>query len=84
MTYPMPFTGTEKEALANYRTHRWGPPPDCRCWNCDCKPGHVAASYPCGQEPPRVQAAERRIMIASYSLIDSQAEADEREPGGPL
>lgn len=55
---PVRFQGTDAEKAANYRTHHWvadGPPDDCevRCFDCDAKPWHAAASYPCGVEPPR-------------------------------
>lgn len=55
---PVRFPGTPEQAAANYRTHYFitnGDPEDgdYRCMDCDCKPGHVAASYPCGTEPPR-------------------------------
>jgi hypothetical protein len=55
---PVRFGGTEAERDRNFRTHDFhasGDPEDgdVRCWRCDCKPWHAAASYPCGEEPPR-------------------------------
>jgi hypothetical protein len=51
---PVRFTGSDEEAAANFRTHYWaGNDPDARCGECDCKPWHAAARYPCGVEPPR-------------------------------
>lgn len=53
---PVPFEGTEEQKSANFKTHHFV---DCcgdyeyRCSQCDCKPWHKAASYPCGVEPPR-------------------------------
>ena len=56
---PAPFPGTPEEAAANRDTHLFvydGTPDDAdvRCWNCDCRPSHVAASYPCGANVPRI------------------------------
>lgn len=53
---PVAFAGTESERAANYRTHDWcvvDPEEPMRCMTCDAKTWHVAASYPCGTEPPR-------------------------------
>lgn len=51
-TKPVPFPGTEEERQANKKTHHWGGI-DGRCFECDAKPWHVAADYPCGVEVPR-------------------------------
>jgi hypothetical protein len=52
---PVRFSGTAEESAANFRTHAfaWDDDGDTRCMNCDCRPSHAAASYPCGTEPPR-------------------------------
>lgn len=50
---PVAFPGTDAEREANHRTHLWTYYDEARCSNCDAKPWHVAADYPCGQEPPR-------------------------------
>lgn len=55
---PIPFDGTEEERKANFNTHCFVPEDveglDFRCSQCDCKPWHVAASFPCGEaEIPR-------------------------------
>ena len=51
---PIPFAGTPEQAEANRLTHHWSFDGDAlACWNCDAKPWHAAASYPCGQEPER-------------------------------
>jgi hypothetical protein len=51
---PVQFSGSEEERAANLASHSftWSDP-DTRCTFCDCKPWHQAASYPCGDEPPR-------------------------------
>lgn len=57
---PVAFPGTEAEKRANYATHcfvSWDPDDCTRCTYCDCKTWHVAADYPCGQEPPRETVA---------------------------
>lgn len=56
MNVPVPFEGTQDQKRANFATHRfmWGDDMGERCLNCDCKPWHKAAEYPCGQEPPRM------------------------------
>lgn len=54
---PVPFEGTKEEIMANFKTHNftWGSDEyDARCSECDCKPAHAAAHYPCGNEPPRM------------------------------
>lgn len=52
---PVPFSGTPEQAQANYETHWWTRVDEyeIRCGQCDCKPWHAAAKYPCGNEPPR-------------------------------
>lgn len=56
---PVAFPGTDEERLANNATHNfitnWYGEDSCetRCGDCDCRPSHVAADYPCGTEPPR-------------------------------
>lgn len=51
---PVPFPGTADEAEANRATHRWDwCDPDTRCWDCDSRPSHQAANYPCGADVPR-------------------------------
>jgi hypothetical protein len=42
----LPFTGTDEEAEANFRTHFFGD--EGRCYDCDCRPWGVWAKYPCG------------------------------------
>jgi hypothetical protein len=51
---PIPFSGSEAEKRANYASHMfitWDE--ETHCSNCDCKPWHKAAYYPCGTNPPR-------------------------------
>jgi hypothetical protein len=52
---PVPFQGTEAEKIVNRTTHFWTQldEHEIYCGNCDCKPWHAAADYPCGTEPPR-------------------------------
>lgn len=43
---------------ANVATHRFGytggpDDGDVRCDDCDCRPSHAAAGYPCGADVPR-------------------------------
>ena len=49
---PIPFQGTEEEKKANFATHHfWADDGvEYRCCDCDCKPWHKAAFYPCGTE----------------------------------
>src|SRR4051812_21109892 len=51
---PVRFQGTLAQADENSLTHlfTWADE-DTRCMNCDCRPAHAAASYPCGTEPAR-------------------------------
>lgn len=56
---PVPFQGTDEEKAANRATHNFQgicegeEYMDFRCLNCDCKPWHAAADYPCGAVVPR-------------------------------
>lgn len=51
---PVAFPGTPDEARANRLTHIFDySDADTRCLDCDCRPSHVAASYPCGARVPR-------------------------------
>ncbi len=53
-TRPVPFSGTDAEARDNFNTHYFAfDGDDARCVKCDSKDWHAAASYPCGEEPPR-------------------------------
>ena len=60
-TIPAPFTGSQAEREANYDTHHFHTYQyaeddfETRCASCDCRPTHVAASYPCGTAPPRLE-----------------------------
>ena len=56
---PVPFEGTDEESYANFLTHSFiGDDDGARCAMCDCKVWHKAASYRCGDTPPR-QLRER-------------------------
>ena len=51
---PVDFDGTDEEKRENFLTHHfvnWDD--EYRCSDCDCKPWHVAAKYPCGYDVPR-------------------------------
>lgn len=60
---PLPFPGTDDELTANFLTHGWtlfvddDDPPIRISWEpcrqCGAKTHHVAATWPCGVEPPR-------------------------------
>jgi len=51
---PIPFNGTEEERRANRLSHFFsGEPGDERCMDCDSRPSHEAANYPCGVSVPR-------------------------------
>ena len=53
---PIPFTGSKKERLENYKSHDWwmhDPDEAMECGACAARSYHVAACYPCGTEPPR-------------------------------
>lgn len=49
---PIRFAGTQAEADANFNTHYFDSEYG-RCYDCDSRPTHAAAEYPCGTEPPR-------------------------------
>lgn len=56
---PVRFQGTAEQAKANKATHNFQifqyseDDAECRCMDCDCRPSHAAADYPCGTNPPR-------------------------------
>lgn len=53
---PVAFPGTAEEKRANYATHHWvcwDQEEPMECMDCCAKTWHVAADYPCGEEPPR-------------------------------
>lgn len=54
-TVPVRFQGSVEEAAANRQTHCFDNDPngDGRCYDCDCRPTHAAASYSCGAVVPR-------------------------------
>ena len=53
---PQPNRADDQRIRKNMNTHQWMTldNEDWSCLVCDCKDWHVAAGYPCGQEPPRV------------------------------
>lgn len=53
VTSPRPFPGTAEQAAANHLTHQFDYE-SARCWNCDCRPWGVWASWPCGIDPNEV------------------------------
>jgi len=59
VTRPVEFSGTEIEKRANRSTHRFLTEQyseddfETRCTECDCKPWHQTANYPCGANVPR-------------------------------
>lgn len=66
---PKPFDGTEEQRRANYRTHRFLPVGgEFYCDNCEAKPWHVAASYPCGAFIPRID-----ITLTSEEAVSAGA-----------
>ena len=74
---PMPFSGTDEEALANYASHYFGY--EDRCCGCDSRPWGIYALHPCGANPERVDATEdeyhaaraetRRIAVLHDALM---------------
>jgi hypothetical protein len=58
-TMPKPFDGTDEERAANYATHDFSGA-DSRCYICDARPSHYAASYPCGTPVPRVEVEVKK------------------------
>jgi len=68
---PKPFEGTEEERKANFRSHRFGGE-DGRCFECDSKPWHEAAYYPCGARVPRIEGSAedyRQMKIAMIKAL---------------
>ncbi len=64
---PVPFEGADDQRTANRATHmfidHWfgEDSVETRCSNCDCRPSHIAADYPCGAEVPRAPVVVKRV-----------------------
>lgn len=81
MSAPIPFDGPPEQARANYRSHSWishfG---ETVCMECESKPWHASAHYPCGASVPRsddpalVDASILRF--AGYSMLRSLDEEE--------
>lgn len=66
---PVPFAGDEIQRGINYNSHNfvsWDPEDCPRCMNCDSKPWHKAAYYPCGVSVPR---QERKVLADGSEII---------------
>jgi len=52
---PKKFDGSEEERLANYESHRFSQVSEDEvvCIDCDVKPWHLCADWPCGFDVPR-------------------------------
>lgn len=51
---PVKFSGSDAQKRENFLSHHfvnWDD--EYRCSNCDCKPWHAAAEYPCCSDVPR-------------------------------
>jgi len=59
---PVPFDGTEEEARANFESHNFVTFDglNYNCMDCDCKPWHQAAKYPCCAYVPRTDIVVMR------------------------
>jgi hypothetical protein len=56
---PRPFKGTKAQREKNFLSHDWRAMDDeIHCRTCGTEAHHVAASYPCGTEPPRMEVGE--------------------------
>lgn len=81
---PQPWPGSDEERRANRNTHAFSGGSDGRCWRCDCRPGHIAADWPCGTEPPRVMPGDPPpLLVVPYAPLERILEADEPEPEEP-
>ena len=56
---PIAFAGSEAEKRANRASHNFATfqysedDAETRCYDCDSRPSHYAADYPCGASVPR-------------------------------
>jgi hypothetical protein len=67
---PVPYPGTDEEKTLNRASHVWlSGDSDTRCINCDCKPWHIHADYPCGDEAPRMDI-EINEAASPFRFID--------------
>lgn len=64
--FPRIFPGTPEQAAANYDTHQFGD--EGRCWNCDCRPWGLWASWPCN-------VTEDEMIAAGGVLPEPEAHA---------
>ena len=81
---PMQFPGSEEQIKLNRATHDfydWNGDGDARCMECDRKPWHISADWPCGFSVPRVDGTEEdakewRSRFAAYALAQAIAFMD--------
>ena len=59
---PMPFSGTDEEALANYASHYFGH--EDRCYGCDSRPWGIYALHPCGARVDYIDATDDEYLAA--------------------
>ena len=83
---PVPNRADDQRIRRNRNTHQWMTldNEDWSCLVCDCKDWHVAAEYPCGQEPPRTSG---RIPVGKVpfetdgtGIVDDAYDWDEPDP----
>lgn len=73
---PVPFPGSDAEADRNYDTHLWAYDADqIFCDRCLAKPWHVAANYPCGEEPPRMETEGDGGQMARFLTYAAATDA---------
>jgi hypothetical protein len=76
---PITFEGTDEQAEINRRTHNFitFDSLNYNCADCDCKPYHAAAKYPCGQEPERetISIKQEEIMAKEKTCDEITAES---------
>jgi len=76
----MRWPGSDEERRANRATHQFTGGHDSRCWMCDCRPGHLAADWPCGVEPPRSLSDGLAVSLLAvpYEPLECVVEEEER------
>ena len=86
---PVPNRADDQRIRKNMNTHQWMTldNEDWSCLVCDCKDWHVAAGYPCGQEPPRTSDNPLRIPLGKVpyetdgtGITEPEYELDEPDP----
>ena len=74
---PDEFPGTPDEKERNYNSHDWTRfQGQIICWVCECKQWHVAAEWPCGEQPSRHPVGTSGLVVDLGGLPFEEGDDD--------